>query len=194
MTDVIKTWDYAILDTINNKGHFFLLDIILPVMRNANTWIPLYVALTLYTIYKFRRSSWIYILCIVLAFGISDFVNHELLKPFFARMRPCHHTDLSVRLVLGHCGGLWSFPSSHAANHMAMALTIIGLPLFSGRLSKWLWLCWAGTIGYAQIYVGVHFPTDIIAGFIFGSMVALVIVQWIYPQLNKLHHKFDTEK
>ena len=107
---------------------------------------------------------------------LSDVSSGLLLKPIIHRLRPIHDPYFShfFRPLVSK-GGLYSFPSSHAANHMGLAIYFY---LAINRIwnKKWRWLfLWAGLIGYAQIYVGKHFPSDIIVGYLLGGIVASVV-------------------
>lgn len=113
---------------------------------------------------------------IVLVIALADQFNSAVLKSIFERARPCHYVDglfnvENVRLLVG-CGGGRSFPSSHAANNAAVATLLTWYyPRF-----KWWFIAFAGTIGFSRIYVGVHFPTDVLAGFIVGIICGFVII------------------
>lgn len=186
----LKNIDYAIFHFINQTISNPVLDIVLPFLRNAPNWIPLYIFLGIYLLYKYKLEALKYALYIVIAFALADVIVHECLKPGFARLRPCHSLTLHARLVLGHCGGKWSFPSSHAANHMAIALSIVWAKIFTRKWINYIWIFWAFAIGFAQIYVGVHYPSDVIAGFIVGILIACFNYSVILSFLNKLQIKF----
>ena len=106
--------------------------------------------------------------------SLCDMTSSKLVKEAFERLRPCNDPDFFpyVRLLVNRCSGTYSFTSSHAANHFGMA-TFIFLTLrpIVGRV-VWIAFIWAGVIGYAQVYVGVHYPLDILGGasigFLFG--------------------------
>ncbi|MCB0540938.1 MAG: phosphatase PAP2 family protein, partial [Bacteroidetes bacterium] len=112
------------------------------------------------------------VLCVVLA----DAVSSHLLKPYFNRIRPCDLEPFAwhINLVLTKCSGAFSFPSSHAANHFALG-SFLALVFY--KKLKWLsylLLFWASLICFAQIYVGVHFPSDVLGGAVLGGLIALV--------------------
>ena len=123
--------------------------------------------------------------CGIATIGISDFISSKIIKPTIERPRPCHEnsTIKNVRLLVG-CGGGYSFTSSHATNHFAIAtfLGLVLLPLF--RFSFPLFLAWAGSISYAQVYVGVHFPLDVISGGIVGFLIGYLFFR-IYAALSE---------
>lgn len=184
--ETLQNIDYAVFTFINKTISNSFLDVVLPFLRNAPNWIPLYIFLAIYLIYKYKLDALKYTFYIIIAFGLADFISHGILKPWIGRLRPCHSLTLHARLVLGHCGGKWSFPSTHASNHMAIALSIVLAGIFTKKWINYIWICWALSIGFAQIYVGVHYPSDIAAGFLLGILIAYFNYKIILPILNKL--------
>ena len=186
---LLKNIDYAIFHFINQTISNNAFDVVIPLLREAKNWIPLYIFLAIYLIRKYKFEAVKYALYIVIAFALADSISYHILKPWFCRLRPCYSLTLHVRLVLGHCGGNWSFPSSHASNHMAIAMSIVLANIFTKKWVNYIWIFWALIIGFAQIYVGVHYPSDIVAGFILGIIIASFNFKIILPILNKIQKK-----
>lgn len=184
--EFLKQMDYSIFHFINNTISNQTLDSIMLFLRNAHNWIPLYILLFIYLIYSYKWNGLKYGLYILIAFAIADSITFQLLKPWFGRLRPCHSETLTVRLLLNHCGGKYGFPSNHAANHAAIAISIVLAGIFKKKWINYLWLFWAFMIGIAQIYVGVHYPSDILAGFILGASIAYFNYYAILPLLSRL--------
>lgn len=165
--------DKALFSSINGKWTSSLFDQIMPWVRSANNWIPLYIILLGFILYKWKQNAWKWILLIVVNVGLTDQISSSVFKPLFHRLRPCADPSLtpSARLLLDHCSGGFSFTSSHAANHFGIAVFIIMTlqPFFKGY--RFLFLAWAAIIAYAQVYVGVHFPLDILGGACIGVIV-----------------------
>lgn len=126
-----------------------------------------------------------YVVWVLVALGSSDLVTYRILKPLFARDRPCYHLMDAV-LRVDSCGGQLGFPSNHAAN--AMAVTCVLLLFYSGSRKKYLLLLVPLLIGISRIYLGVHYPLDVIAGFVVGAGIAFIIYflvsKWTKPQTN----------
>lgn len=139
-------------------------------LTNQLTWIPffLFIIYILSKNYK-RQTLWI-LLGVVIAITLSDQLVSGIMKPLFERLRPSHSPDLEVMVhtVNGYKGGLYGFASSHAANSF-------GLAMFLWRASrdkiKWIWVMfvWAVLFSYTRIYLGVHYPGDIITGGLLGA-------------------------
>ena len=165
--------DHALFSSINGKWTNPLLDSVMPWVRHSNNWIPLYVVLLSFIIYKWGKKSWKWLVLVALNVTLTDQISSHLFKPFFHRLRPCADPELmqQSRLLLDHCSGGFSFTSSLAANHFGIAVFLVVTlqPLMKNFL--YLFLVWAALIAYAQVYVGVHFPLDILAGALIGIIV-----------------------
>lgn len=160
-----------------NGMHAPWLDPIMVGLSEMLVWIPLYVIL-LYLVQRFygwKGLAWTVPLIAGMIF-CSDTGSVLLFKEPFQRLRPCHEPLLQgmVHLVDEHCGGRYGFVSSHASNHFAIA-AFMGLML-RGRLS---WaatalLLWAAVVAYSRIYLGAHYPGDVLAGAVYGASVGVI--------------------
>lgn len=150
-------------------------DAVLPLYREKTTWIPLYV-LMLYLIWNRNgtKKTLYLLICIGLVIAVADQVAAGLIKPLVGRIRPCANGLLEgqVRVLVG-CGGQWSFPSNHATNHFAVA-TVLSLTFVRRWYWRLAWVLWALTISLAQIYVGKHYPVDILGGALLGTGIAVL--------------------
>lgn len=131
-------------------------------------------------------------MAVVALIFLSDKVSVYLFKDVFLRYRPCHNLDIShlVHLVDG-CGGKYGFVSSHAANTFALA-TYLGVVLKKHFPKMLLWmLIWAAVVSYSRIYLGVHYPADIVVGAILGVGIGLLIAFSLKKLNTKLNLKMD---
>ncbi len=152
------------------------LDLFVPFLRMKITWIPLYLFLAFILWQEHKKKAIWFILGTLLVVGLTDPISSLWLKKLFARPRPCETTELLPYFPnLIHCSAAFSFPSSHAANHFSIAV-FLGLSQLpnSKRLLPML-LVWATAICFAQLYVGVHYPSDLIAGALLGSLIAVLV-------------------
>lgn len=151
-------------------------DTVVPYLRNKETWFPAYVLIIIALVRYHGVKGWYYVIGAILALSLSDILNSHLLKEWIARPRPCQVAELVGQLkVLVRCSPHFSMPSSHASNHFALSAFLV----LSGAITnvKWkavLW-CWATIIGLAQVYVGVHYPGDIVAGAILGIVLGFLL-------------------
>jgi undecaprenyl-diphosphatase len=171
MSELLQ-WDQALFSLINQDGQAVWLDWLLPLWRNKLTWIPLYLAFIGFSVYKFRLKALVWILLLGLTVAAGDMLSHRVIKQQVQRPRPCQTEVLKeeVRLLVP-CGGGYSFTSNHATNHFALAAFFAGtLGLFFRRW-RWLLFFWAFGVAYAQVYVGVHYPLDVLGGALLGTII-----------------------
>jgi undecaprenyl-diphosphatase len=137
-------------------------------------WIPFYAALVLLIIYKFRKRSFLILIVITLMIIAADQFSSHLLKPLVGRLRPCYDESLMHLLhLIKDCGGRYGFISSHASNSFGAAMMVWLLFRKYFRYS-WLMFVWAAVVSYSRIYLGVHFPSDIIAGMFCGLIFGYI--------------------
>jgi undecaprenyl-diphosphatase len=193
MFDYLILWDQYLFGIINNDWTHPLLDNILPLWRTKTTWIPLYLVLLISIGRKHPKRLLGILLVIAATILISDQVSSQWIKKTVQRLRPCRNPELDGVRTLVHCGGGFSFTSSHATNHFALAMQLF--LLFRQEWSKYyfvLLFVWAAVIGYAQIYVGVHYPLDILGGSLLGCAIAVlvsIIASYIYTLLQKQYYE-----
>lgn len=167
-----------------NGHHNHFWNVVMKVVTNKLTWIPLYLLLLYGIISQYKIKAVGYILCIIAVVVLSDQVASTLFKPYFMRPRPCHDPLIEhlVHLVNG-CGGEYGFVSSHAATSFGIAMIVNLLPTKNFKLVSWLFL-WASLYSYSRIYVGVHYPLDIFIGGLIGIITALLIFL-LFKNLDK---------
>lgn len=173
-----------------NGLHAPWLDQIMVGATMRNTWIPFYALLIGWLIFQYRKRAFGLVLMLVLAVALSDQMASAVMKPLTLRLRPCHEPALQklIHPVL-ECGGTYGFASSHAANTfaLAMALWLLIGKRFGGV--RWVFL-WATVVSYSRIYVGAHYPLDVLAGAGIGVMMAVFCVNG-YQYVEK---RFDWVK
>ena len=170
--------DQFLFELINGQAHNAVLDWLMPIWREKSTWIPLYIALAAFVGYKYRLQGLYLILALALTVGLADTVSSKIIKPSVHRLRPCNDPTLKDEVkLLVNCGSGYSFTSSHASNHFAIAAFLsLTLGLHYRRI-RWPLYLWAASIALGQVYVGVHFPLDIFIGAILGIIIGNIVAK-----------------
>lgn len=190
MLHELLQYDYRLFHWINNDLHQPFLDWLMPFWRSRFMWIPLYLFLALFIWENFGKKGLYFILILGATVGVTDFTSSSIIKINVKRDRPCNDPIIQndVKLLVS-CGGGYSFTSSHAANHFAMVVFLM-LTLFRKRsLIKWIAICWAASISLGQVYVGVHYPLDVICGALVGvfiSTLSFFIARKWFPDLKTI--------
>ncbi len=172
MPETLLQFDRHIFYFINHELGNVFFDWIMPYLRNPRFWIPLYVFIIGFCLWRYKKTGAIIIVLLALSAGVADFTSASLIKPAVKRIRPCREValgDTDINRV--GCGTGYSFPSTHATDHFAMAAFLILL-----FYKKWPWIAlwatlWAGIICFAQVYVGVHYPIDVLGGALYGILI-----------------------
>jgi membrane-associated phospholipid phosphatase len=172
MQSLLK-WDLYFFKLINYDWSNSLFDYWMPLFRNAPFWNPLYFFLIAFAVVNFKKTGWWWVLFAAITASCTDLISSQLIKGNIIRVRPCNEFAISewVRVLVAYRPQSSSFTSSHAANHFGLAFFLY-LTL-KDQFTHWpkLFFVWAGVIGYAQIYVGVHYPIDIIGGALVGCII-----------------------
>lgn len=187
----IEHIDIALFLLLNKGIANPVFDVLCPLFRNKFFWIPVYVLIFAWFAKKYKwKAIWI------LAFAglvilLCDQISASLIKPYFARLRPCNTADLANEMrTLVRCGSGFSFVSSHAANHFGLSFYLI--LFFKNKLVKLLLLFWATIVSFSQIYVGVHFPLDVLCGALLGAVIGVALAcffrKYIYKSLTENIH------
>ncbi|MDX9941604.1 MAG: phosphatase PAP2 family protein [Bacteroidales bacterium] len=193
MLDFLLDLDKQLFLALNGLNNGFF-DQVMYYISEKVTWIPLY-ALLLFLIFKrFRWRGLVVLLLVVVLVTLSDQLS-VLMKNSFLRLRPCHEPALEglVHIVRGHCGGRYGFVSSHAANTFALATFMTFL---LGDRFQWvlpLMFAYAGLNAYSRIYLGVHYPGDVIFGALLGVFIGL-LVWWLWDIFLGFFPEHKTDK
>lgn len=173
LLELIKSLDTSLFLFLNGL-HTSFFDGFMYAFSAKLTWIPLYASV-LYIIIRHWKKDAVWIaLALILCIVISDQVSSGLIKHLVHRLRPSQTDDLKalVHIVNDYRGGLYGFVSSHAANAVGFAL--LSSMLFKQRFYTVAVFSWAVLISYSRIYLGVHYPLDIVGGAIVGVVAALI--------------------
>ncbi len=190
LSEQVLRFDHWLFSKINQDWTNSFFDFIFPYLRQAELWIPLYLFLFVLALTNFRLKGFWWGACVGMTAVISDLFSSHLMKIFFFRLRPCQNPALAdqMRVLVNYCPKSSSFTSSHACNHFALAFFIF-LTLNRTAPWRWLFLLWAFLISYAQVYVGVHYPFDVLSGGVFGCGIGYLMTIFFQKQFGALSVK-----
>jgi membrane-associated phospholipid phosphatase len=175
MIDQLISFDKEVFLMVNQGMSNAFFDWIMPILRNRFTWAPLYLFIIVFCIKHYKKEGVIMIAAVLLNFAASDLISSRLVKNSYQRLRPCNDIELQDKMIQRvNCSGGYSFTSSHATNHFAMAVFLTFLFYRRWKPILWLSLLWAASISFAQVYVGVHFPLDVVVGALLGISIGSV--------------------
>jgi len=176
MISVLSSWDITLFRLINGQGHNYFLDWFMPFMTDLKNFRYVLPVLVVWVLVREKKAGIVFLVFIGLTLAITDPFSSRLLKDWLGRVRPCHVLE-EVRL-LTDCNTSYSFPSSHAVNIFAAAF-FLSQPL--KKLSP-LFFGIAGIVGYSRIYIGIHYPLDVIGGAAIGLLIAWPM-RWLKDQV-----------
>lgn len=168
-------FDFWLFSKINGTWTNSVFDTVLPFLRESVLWIPLYLFLLVFILTNFGLRGVFWSIALICTAAFCDLVSSHVLRESIIRVRPCRDPDIAgVRFLAIYCPTDSGFVSSHAANHFGIALFVY--VTLRRYIRRWvgLFFVWAATVSYAQVYVGVHFPFDVIAGCLVGCLLGVV--------------------
>lgn len=169
-----------------NAMHTAYFDQFMWLISGKFSWLPMVLVFLYVLARKGRRQATVGIMAIALVVLVADQVSSSIIKPLVERPRPSHEPSLApmVHVVNGYRGGPFGFVSSHAANHFGVAMLLCLM-----LRDRWVWvsmMCWATVVSYSRIYLGVHYPGDVLCGMIVGFMAAALIFS-LWRRCEKRH-------
>lgn len=180
MLEKLRELDFELFKLVHHQLKNPLADFVAPWLRERFFWIPIYLLIIYWVVSQFQRRGLIFLAYTIGLIGFVNTFNSEVLKKSVQRLRPCRTPELAdVYHSLVDCGGGFSFPSSHAANHFALAAFLY--LVFNTRFQyPRFWFVWAASIALSQVYVGVHFVSDIAFGALEGVFFAYLLYYFTY--------------
>lgn len=184
MLDWLVQVDTALFVFLNSDIANPVFDVVMPIVTNQWFLRGVFVVILLWLLILGKKQGRITALGCILAVVLADQLSSGLIKPLVDRIRPCHVIE-PVHLLVNCSQGL-SFPSSHAANSVSLALYLS----FHYPRVKWLLIVFAAIVSYSRIAVGVHYPLDVLAGALIGAfcgILVLTVQTWVakrYPSMQ----------
>jgi len=195
MIEQIINWDKSLLIYLNGL-HTPFWDFVMYWISYKFTWIPFYLFLVFLVIKNYKLRTIDVLLAAAILVACTDLSSVHLFKNVFQRLRPCQDPTMQpfLHLVYGECGGLYGFVSSHAANTFGVCFFLISV---LGKKVKYLtpgMIIWASVVSYTRIYLGVHYPLDVLCGAMVGTLIGIGIgrsFNWYFNKfvLSKVNEK-----
>ena len=187
MLDATVEFDKGLMLSINGCTNA-LLDFLMPLISHKYTGIPIYAGILALIIYQWRKSPKtiiIMVAAVLLTFALCDSLSVALFKQTVQRLRPAWDPEIGhlVRM-LEYKGGQFGFVSSHASNLFGLA-TVTSLIVKKRWYTIFIYL-WAAAVGYSRVYVGKHFPLDVICGALFGMLVGYLVFKLLVQLFRKM--------
>ena len=182
LIDYLKIIDFKLLIILNQKISNSLFDLIMPIITNEDNWAIPILCLIIYLLFFGQKKGKIVLCLLIISLGINDYICASIIKPTIARLRPSHEFLEYINLLVPK-GGKWSMPSNHASNMFVLA-TIIST--FYSKTKAGIFLI-ALSVAFSRVYVGVHYPMDVIVGASIGTTIAITIISlWSSLKVNQL--------
>jgi len=164
--------DIAILKFFNVTVSSPVLDGLFVYICDFGIWVwPLIIVLLAILWKGEARGRWMVLLAVI-AVAIIDPVIYRILKPLIGRIRPCHEIALEWIRIVDGCGGKYGFPSSHAANFFGIAVVVGGFY----KKTRYYFYPIAALVAIGRVYLGVHYPSDVVAGSLFGAATGFAVL------------------
>jgi undecaprenyl-diphosphatase len=171
--DQLLNLDRKLFKFINHELSNDFFNWLMPTMRNAIAWVPLYLFLILFAAINYKKTGWWWIAFAVCTVILTNYISSNLIKHNIIRIRPCNNPDFAnwINVLVAYKPQSSSFTSSHAANHFGIAMYLyLTLKKLWGKWAS-LFFVWASLICFSQVYVGVHYPIDVAAGALIGIII-----------------------
>ena len=189
MIDMLVEFDKKLFLFLNDF-HSGSWDFLMWHISEKFTWVPVYLFLVYLIIRRYGLKSLWVLVFIALTVTLCDQLSVHGFKDVFKRLRPCHDPSIShlVHTVNNKCGGQYGFVSSHAANYFGIAVFLSHI--FRNTWVVFTLIVWAGLVAYSRVYLGVHYPGDILGGALLGAFIGWFIFLIQKKVLPKLPPKY----
>ncbi len=185
----LKDIDIYLFYAINKGIKSGFLDFLMPFITDYRNWYLIILLAIIIFIIKDWKEGLVTILLIIVAVSISDYLNSHIIKSLFGRVRPCRELPIETMYLIIGCPHNPSFPSSHASNIFALSVVLV----YRYRTLLAVMLIYAFLVCLSRVYLGVHYPFDVIAGGVSGIFYGSAVI-FTYKQVIKKYEKTKSIK
>ena len=195
MIEFLNILDKNLLLEINSYN-CPIVDLIMYLFSDKFFLIPLYAFLIFIIIRKYKKESILIFIMIALLITLTDQISSNLIKNSVQRLRPSHEPSLEglLHFVNDYKGGDYGFVSSHAANTFGLAVFITLLLKSKIKWIGYVMFTYAFIVSYSRIYLGVHYPSDVIVAAFIGILMGWLIFKFYFVFLKIKFYKFNSKK
>ncbi len=193
MLELLNNLDTRLFLFINGM-HNSVFDFIMFWASDRFIWIPFYAVFAWLLIRLFKKKFLLIALMVLIMIVLSDQISAHLIKPLVMRLRPCHNMLIAAKIHLHNnaCGGKYGFVSSHATSCFTFAVFVVLLAGKQLPYLKYILLPWALFVSYSRVYLGVHYPGDILGGAILGSSISYGMYRvFLYIEKSKKMNRYE---
>lgn len=196
LIETLRIWDTNLFLALNGAHNSFF-DGFMMAFSNKLVWIPFYISVLYVIIKQWKSESFWVILSFAVCILLADQISSGIIKNTVQRLRPSREETISglVHLVDGYRGGKYGFVSGHAANSLSFA--VLSAFLFRKKGYTLIILLWSLITGYSRIYLGVHYPLDVVGGYMVGFLVAIFcywLLRTIKPNIFYVSSRFRSKR
>ena len=193
MLEILDNVDASLLLFLNGANNEFF-DELFWLITGKFAWIPMICVLLFCTFRKDWKTGVLVVVGIALTITLCDQVSSGIIKDAVCRLRPTRDPEIGslVHVVNGYRGGQYGFVSSHAANSFGVAMFLA--MMFRNRAFSWIIMLWAAVLSYSRIYLGVHYPGDIVCGGLLGVALGAVVLLYIYKSKETLFLRIGKQR
>jgi undecaprenyl-diphosphatase len=171
-----------------NGWHGSFFDAFMVYISARFFWIPFYIILLYLLVSEQKKRSWLALVAVIILITLSDQLSVHAFKEVFQRLRPCHDTSLALMVhTVEGCGGKFGFISSHASNSFALAFFLTALLRYRYHLIGWVMYSWAILTIYSRVYLGAHYPGDVLVGALVGSLLGWLVFLLYRNVYNRIY-------
>lgn len=187
MLEQLIQLDQQLFEFLNGAGVSFW-DQFMIALSSFWIWVPIVGMISFIFLQPYKKTGVVALIFLIITIALTDIISAQIIKEVVHRLRPCYEPNMldKVRLVADSCGGKFGFVSSHASN--AFGIATFSILAIRRKWFVYFIIIWALIVSYSRIYLGVHYPGDILGGMFLGFSIGYITF-YLYSKTLKVIHK-----